>query len=224
LKVLNYRKDAIWFCSDIVNRQTVFITDTIDSICGWKTEEFYKGGWLFFLSLIHPDDLFTLIDSHTKWMLQKNKTGPMVDHIPYHIFLKFRCRDASYLRMDVEYNVQQREGENVKLIFGSYRPLPNNTELTRDYIRQIDGRTFIELNFLKNMNHKNSDKNQGSFPSLTVREKQVLDLLSDGCSSEIIASEMHVSIHTVNTYRKQIMKKFEAKNLAELVKKYISGR
>jgi PAS domain S-box-containing protein len=222
LKIINYRTDAIWFSGDIVNRQTLFITDSVQSICGWTPEEFYAGGWIFFVSLVHPDDIFTLIESHTKWLIQKNKVGPMIDHIPYHNFLRYRSRNGNYIRMDVEYNVQYRDGDLVKLIFGSFRPLPENTSLTRDYIRQIDGKTFIDLNFLKTV--QQSPSSNTNLPALTPRENQVLELLSDGCSSEEIANSMHVSIHTINTYRKQIMKKFNAKNLAELVKKYVSGR
>lgn len=223
LKVINYRKDAIWFSSDIVNRHTLFITDTIHSLCGWPVEEFYKGGWIFFLSLLPIDDLQLLIDTHGKWLQEKNRVGRMIDHLPYHQFIHLRCRDGNYCRMDVEYNVQKRENGKVHLVFGTYRPIPEKTGLTRDYIRQIDGKTFIDLDFIKNVN-KTGKAVTSKLPVLTPREQEIMDFLADGLSSDDIAVKLHLSKHTVNTHRKQIMKKFHGKNLADVVKKYISGR
>lgn len=221
LNIINQRNDAVWFSSDIVNRLTIFITDSIQLICGWSTDEFYRGGWLFFLSLIHPEDLPGLIESHGKWLMQENQFGFMLDHVPYHYFVRFRHRNTSYLRMDIEYNVQMREKNKVRLIFGSYRPLPENTELTRDVFKQIDGKTFVDLDFLKNLQQR-SLSNSKNLPSLSPREKVVMDLLANGSSTDEIAAALHLSKHTVNTHRKQIIRKMGAKNVADLVKKYLS--
>lgn len=222
LKVINHRTDAIWFCSDIVNRKILFISKSILSVCGYTNAEIYTGGWMFFLTCVHKEDRIRLIEGHWKWLQEKNKVGKMIDHLPFHMFLRFRTKNGTYLRMDVEYNVQTRKDQHVHLVFGSYRPLPEGTELTRDTIAQINGRTFIDLNFLKTLN-SGSAKPAGSLPSLTQREEQVLRLMTEGESSEDIARTLFVSIHTVNQYRKQIMKKFDAKNLADLVRKYISA-
>ena len=54
--------------------------------------------------------------------------------------------------------------------------------------------------------------------SLTPRESQVLQLLSDGLTSDKIADMLHMSKHTVNTYRKNLLEKFGAKNVSELIK------
>ena len=67
-----------------------------------------------------------------------------------------------------------------------------------------------------------SGNNHSPKPELTAREHQVLKLLADGFSSNQIADKLHLSKHTINMHRRQVMLKFEAKNLAELVKKYIS--
>lgn len=221
LSIINQRNDAVWFSSDIVNRVTVFITDSLLSITGWSTVEFYRGGWLFFLSLIHPEDLPGLIESHAKWMMQRNQFGLMLDHIPYHYSVRFRHRNTSYISMDVEYNVQMRMNNNVRLIFGSYRPIPDNTMITRDVFRQFDGKTFVDLDFLKNLQQR-GESNSKKLPSLSLREREVMDLLVNGSSTDEIATKLHLSKHTVNTHRKQIIRKMGAKNIADLVKKYLS--
>ena len=56
------------------------------------------------------------------------------------------------------------------------------------------------------------------FDDLHYREKTILRLLVDEFSSAEIAVKMHLSENTVNTYRKSLMKKTKARNVAGLVK------
>ena len=56
-------------------------------------------------------------------------------------------------------------------------------------------------------------------PELSKREKEVLALLSQGLSTSEIANKIFLSTNTVHTYRKRLMEKLEAKNVAELVYK-----
>jgi DNA-binding NarL/FixJ family response regulator len=54
-------------------------------------------------------------------------------------------------------------------------------------------------------------------PQLTRREKQILSLIAEGKTSQIIAQELFLSPLTVDTHRKNLIQKFEVKNVAELV-------
>lgn len=54
-------------------------------------------------------------------------------------------------------------------------------------------------------------------PSLTMREKQVLQLLAEGKTSAQIAEKLFLSPLTVDTYRKNLIQKFAVKNTAELL-------
>ena len=55
-------------------------------------------------------------------------------------------------------------------------------------------------------------------PVLTRREKEVLELIAEGLTNGEIAEKLFVSVTTVDTHRKNLLAKFEAKNTAELVK------
>lgn len=57
---------------------------------------------------------------------------------------------------------------------------------------------------------------------LTSRETDVLKLIADACSTKEIADELSISISTVETHRKAIMKKLEVHNVAGLVRLAIS--
>jgi len=53
---------------------------------------------------------------------------------------------------------------------------------------------------------------------LTAREREVLQLIAEGLKTKDIATRIHVSIKTVETHRQQMMRKLNAKSVAELTK------
>ena len=52
----------------------------------------------------------------------------------------------------------------------------------------------------------------------TRREKQVVELLAEGFTNEEIASKLFVCKRTVDTHRQNMLEKFAAKNVAELIR------
>lgn len=52
---------------------------------------------------------------------------------------------------------------------------------------------------------------------LTKRETEILKMVALGKSSKEIASEIHISLHTVNTHRKNIMDKLEAHSATKIM-------
>lgn len=56
---------------------------------------------------------------------------------------------------------------------------------------------------------------------LTRREKQILALLAEGKTSRMIGEELFLSSLTVDTHRRNLIRKFEVKNLAELIMKAV---
>jgi DNA-binding NarL/FixJ family response regulator len=56
------------------------------------------------------------------------------------------------------------------------------------------------------------------FSVLTPREREVLQLMSEGRSTNRIADCLHVSVKTVETHRQQVMNKLNLRSVAELTK------
>ena len=52
---------------------------------------------------------------------------------------------------------------------------------------------------------------------LTKRETEIVGLIASGEQTKAIAEKLHLSAHTVNTHRKNIMRKLKINNTAELV-------
>jgi FixJ family two-component response regulator len=56
------------------------------------------------------------------------------------------------------------------------------------------------------------------FASLTAREKEVVGLVTAGLLNKQIAAELHISEVTVKMHRGNIMRKMQARSLADLVR------
>lgn len=70
-----------------------------------------------------------------------------------------------------------------------------------DYVRQLQ-----------------QNKDTSAFSVLTVREREVLQLLTEGSSTAQIAERLHLSVKTIETHRQNIMEKLGLRSIAELTK------
>jgi len=61
-------------------------------------------------------------------------------------------------------------------------------------------------------------KKSDFMPELTRREKQVLKMIADEKTTPQIAKELFISVNTAETHRKNVLHKFNAKNVAGLVR------
>jgi DNA-binding NarL/FixJ family response regulator len=90
-------------------------------------------------------------------------------------------------------------------------------------IRAItDGNTYLSpgiagiivQDYLKKLS---SDRSSAS-SALTNREREVLQLIAEGKGTRAIASDLNVSVKTIETHRRQIMEKLGIFSVAELTK------
>jgi two-component system, NarL family, response regulator NreC len=63
-----------------------------------------------------------------------------------------------------------------------------------------------------------SRKSPSAAQSLTSREREVLQLISEGHSGRDIAQRLHLSVKTIETHRRQMMEKLGIHNVADLTK------
>ena len=81
--------------------------------------------------------------------------------------------------------------------------------------------------FPENINRQNEQiqkiRNVNNF-QITKRELEVLQLLSNGDSSKIIADKLYISETTAITHRKNLIQKLRVKNTAHLIKIAVLAR
>ena len=65
---------------------------------------------------------------------------------------------------------------------------------------------------------KTLQKNEATHIILTRREKEVLELIAEGMTNNVIGQKLFISTATVDTHRKNLLAKLNAKNTASLVR------
>jgi two-component system, LuxR family, response regulator FixJ len=77
----------------------------------------------------------------------------------------------------------------------------------------------------RSFEHLDSQRAQGvldaRFARLTPRQIEIFDLVADGFTSQAIATRLHISVRTVDSYRAEVMEKMQADSVASLVRQAI---
>jgi|ERR1035437_6552692 FixJ family two-component response regulator len=76
----------------------------------------------------------------------------------------------------------------------------------------------INFDALQRINDTQRAQLHARFASLTVREREVLDLVVDGKSNKAIANSFGLSAKTIEIHRGKMMEKMHARSVADLVK------
>lgn len=79
-----------------------------------------------------------------------------------------------------------------------------------------EGKMYLSA-VLQASGNKGYDPTQ-KLPLLTSREKEVLQLIAEGMTNPQIAQQLFISLHTVDSHRKNLLTKFEVNNTAGLIK------
>ncbi|MHC4203844.1 MAG: response regulator [Planctomycetota bacterium] len=94
------------------------------------------------------------------------------------------------------------------------------SELTRAIEEALKGNTYISpaiAQELMQLYKGETDVEDGPFSMLTLRQREVLQLLAEGKSAKEIAKILHISARTVEFHKYNIMEQLGIKTSAELV-------
>jgi DNA-binding NarL/FixJ family response regulator len=82
------------------------------------------------------------------------------------------------------------------------------------------GREYVSFSVAEILKRKTP---ADQLPVLTKREKEVLEFIADGLTNQEIAAKLFLNSTTVDSHRKNMLTKFNAKNTAALVKIAVSN-
>ncbi len=88
-------------------------------------------------------------------------------------------------------------------------------EIEEAILAAYEGKLYLSMDI------NNVDVNTAlhtQLPAISTREKEVLVLIAEGLTNQQIAAKLFISLHTVDSHRKNLLIKFEANNTATLIK------
>lgn len=94
----------------------------------------------------------------------------------------------------------------------------NAFELAEAIQKVFNGGVYFQDDILNELEKMDTPANYGSTVHITRREKQLIELIEKDYSNKEIASALNISLLTVETHRKNIMRKTGAGNAMMLVK------
>jgi len=95
-------------------------------------------------------------------------------------------------------------------------------ELSRAIRSVVDGKMYLSPSIsnvvVDDYLHRLSKSESPEADILTVREREVLQLMAEGETTKQMALKLHISVKTIETHRRQIMNKLDVYSIAELTK------
>jgi DNA-binding NarL/FixJ family response regulator len=128
----------------------------------------------------------------------------------------------SYTRILVLSNAQSREDVQVLIDLGVKNYVfkeCSREELVRAIYSAAKGEHFFCKNTFETLfGNKLLPEKDDNIPRLSVRETELIHLIAEGLTNKEIAERLFLSVHTIKTHRKNIIKKlgFSFKNTTEL--------
>jgi len=174
------------------------------------------------LNLIHPEDLLDVL---------------LYASVSIKVSEKIKPCDAKDLFFVIDYRIQKKNGEYARILRqssalevspkGGLESAINlctdisKIKMTGPVTARMEGRLKDDFYDLVKK-EKAAIPDKLSSPVLSAREQEVLHLISKGMRSQDISEKLHVSVHTINTHRRNMLKKLKVKTMSELMMKVLA--
>jgi DNA-binding CsgD family transcriptional regulator/PAS domain-containing protein len=218
-KILNIFQagDYYYYIFNLKEAKFDLMSDEVKKVLGYNPEDL---DLQTFLNIIHPDDQSWFLSIENKVTEFFNKLT--VEQVPnYKVRYDYRLRKSNghYLRvLQQVITIQYSESGGVFRTFGVH------TDISHLKMEGKPVLSFIGLN--GEPSYVEVDiRNEFLTPcaSITDRERQILFLLTEGRKTKEIAIELSISVETVSTHRKNLIRKTNAKNSSDMVVKAIKN-
>lgn len=225
-------------CACILGIKSKFLyySDKVESILGYPTYKFLNDMDFSFMKFLTPESYIPYVSRRQKEFIDesqkpgfdfraaqimsfqaalKNKNGIEIPLIHFSLSLNY-TQDGIAQVIVVVNLVEIGNGE--EFFFREARVKKLLTDLKRCYVSTFPDRFENIKPKLRPLTLIYNPKSP-NFKEPSLKEKEVLKLIARGLSTREIATQTGTTPNTVETHRKHLLEKFEAKNTAELIQK-----
>jgi DNA-binding CsgD family transcriptional regulator len=207
--------DSYWFALNHHNLEIEFVSKEVEEVMGYSPSDINIP---FMNQNIHPEDLpwfltfgKIIISFFSRLPLEKLKKYK----VRYDI--RIRKKNGEYARMLYQGILIEHDQEGKFLrtlnVHSDISYLKHDGKPTLSIVGMDGEPSYIDVGAENMFKESNDD--------LSKREKQVLILLIEGRPSKEIGSRLHISKQTVDTHRKNMLRKKQLSNTGELIGKAI---
>lgn len=192
-----------------------YISKNLQSTLGYNNSVFMEGGMKLLWSKIHPEDLDNWLRGLNELMEFTTKEIPLEERNQMSYTWNYRLKNDKDEYVNIIQNTTPLGFDsNMKPIIGlaHYTVLSPNITLPQTVsAKMLNSKGEYETKYFNNLSQKLL--NDG----ITNRERDVIRLLILDYSSKEIAEKLFISSKTVDTHRRNILKKLNISSTGELV-------
>ena len=210
-----YPFNTTFFCiTNTANQNFEYVSKNFTACTGLSNDKMMEGGMDYFWSLFHKDDINPWIDCLKELMTftMKELTDEQRKRMSYTWNYRMKNAKGEYVTV-IQNTTPLQFDETHKPIIGLAHYTVLEADLNMDICasaKYLNDKNEYETLFYKNVSNNNL------LDVISNRERDIIRLLITKKSSKEIAKNLNISKHTVDTHRRNILKKLDLSSTIEL--------
>ena len=211
-----YPFNSTYYCiTNTVHQSFEYVSKNFTACTGLSKEKMLAGGMDYYWSLFHPEDIDLWLKSLTNLMVftMSELTDEQRTRMSYTWNYRIKITDGSYVNI-VQNTTPLQFDETNKPIIGlaHYTVLDGNIKMDIcASAKYLNDKNEYETLFYQNVSTSNLLGN------ISNRERDIVRLIITKKTSDEISKKLNISKHTVDTHRRNILKKLDISSTFELV-------
>jgi DNA-binding CsgD family transcriptional regulator len=205
---------------DYSQHRHVALSGPLKTMMGFHARDIIDNGLDFVIDIFQKDDFKVYNQTIFTQVTEFLRQTPYDEHGEYVFTYTYRMKKADGKWINIFQQGRYITDPKTKLPLFSIALVNDITPLKKDnsMIFSIDKKAgesalFNHENILTNYYYTDPDESR-----LSRREREILGRLADGLSSKQVADKLNLSESTIVNHRKNMLKKTNTKNIAELVR------
>ncbi|MDP5092074.1 MAG: LuxR C-terminal-related transcriptional regulator [Polaribacter sp.] len=218
-----YPYNTTFFCiTNTVNQNFEYVSKNFTACTGLSRDEMVQGGMNFFWSLFHPEDINLWLECLKDLMVftMNNLNDEQRKRMSYTWNYRIKNAKGKYISIIQNTTPLQFDNQN-KPIIGLAHYTVLNEDLKMDICasaKYLNQNNEYETLYYKNISSQNL------LDVISNRERDIIRLLLLQKTSIEISESLHISKHTVDTHRRNILKKLQMSSTFELENYFKNNR
>jgi len=214
LESLSVMQNSVVSIFDLSTMEHVYLSSNFSDLLGWDPEKISSPDNEYINQRMHPDDLAHLNQVSGQFFALILKVDPLwreqMKYIKLIMDYRTQGKDGSYVRVIEQHKLLELDRYGNAWLSMSVLDLSPDQDLNSLCRYRLVNTLTGELYHFPSFGLISENK-------LSLREKEILQLLAKGLISKQIADKLFISVNTVNTHRQRIIEKLNVSNTAEAV-------
>tara|TARA_R110002126_G_scaffold78829_2_gene196080 strand:+ start:259 stop:1029 length:771 start_codon:yes stop_codon:yes gene_type:complete len=211
-----YPYNSTFYCiTNTVHQNFEFVSKNFTACTGLSHQKMMQGGMDYFWTLFHPEDIKLWLKSLNNLMTftMTELSDDQRKRMSYTWNYRIKNADDKYVNI-IQNTTPLQFDEAKKPIIGMAHYTVLNGDMAMDICasaKYLNDKNEYETLFYQNVS------NSKLLGLISNRERDIIRLIITKNTSESIAEKLNISIHTVNTHRRNVLKKIDLNSTFELI-------